>query len=88
MNETTLSGATVDNAAEILRRETQEGPGPTAVSLWQLIDELGQLALAPVSAIGLLELIEELIADPRIDLVNEFDRGMPMIEFAWAGERA
>jgi hypothetical protein len=78
-----INDTMIYHAIEILRRETQEGPGAVAVSMWQLLDELG--TNAPVTAVGLLDLMAELIADPRINLVN--DEGMPMIEFAWVGEQ-
>jgi hypothetical protein len=78
-----INGTMLDTAIDILRRETQEAAGPVAVSLDQLHSELGELA--PATAAGLLDLVAELIADPRIDSVAE--EGMPMIEFAWVGEK-
>jgi hypothetical protein len=54
----------------------------SAGHFWQLLDELGDNA--PVTMIGVLDLINGLIADPRVDLVTDCGE----IEFAWGvGER-
>ena len=92
-----INDAMIDQAIEVLRRETAKAIGlpgsasprrnsiAVAVSMWQLLDEMREWA--PMTAVGVLDLMAALIADPRIDLVNEFDTGLDMIEFAWVGER-
>lgn len=83
-----LHPATVDIAVTMLRRETEDAPGPgaVAVSLRQLLDELrhppgvNPFGLAPATADGLLALIDALCADPRVDLVTD----CRVLEFVWS----
>ena len=67
--------------------ELFESRGAVAVSMWQLVSELEESGNARTTALGVLDRMAALIADPRIDLVNEFDTGLDMIEFAWVGEK-
>ena len=94
-----INDAMINQAIEVLRRETEKGfelPGSAspprnsiavAVSMFQLLGELEESGNAPTTALGVLDLMAALIADPRIDLVNEFETGLDMIEFAWVGEK-
>jgi hypothetical protein len=95
-----INDAMIGQAIEVLRRETEKvrnpplrgsaspptGAAAVAVSMWQLVSELEESGNAPTTVLGVLDLMAALIADPRIDLVNEFDTGLDMIEFAWVGE--
>lgn len=73
------NGATSRTAAMAIELLRREGCG-VAMGMRYLLDELADKA--PDTAIELLNLVDELITDPRIQQVPDHDS----ISFAWAGQ--